>query len=175
MSQNRTNTFDYQMRWWICFFLCGLALFFSGCGSRTTRKTSSVNRSKKIQASAIELTSRNQSLLALYSSEIEGAADKVILESPSPAARRQALMWKSQAIPVLQTSLLNTDPVVAVFDTWAFIFQMTVYIDQPTVKNQFGAFQPVFTDTFKRMDGEMEQLVLTAAPTADIPHLRQKI
>jgi hypothetical protein len=176
MSQNRrTKTLGYQTRWWVCFLLCGLTLFLSGCGSRTTRKTSSVNRSKKIQASAVELTSRNQSLLALYSSEIEGASDEVILESPSPAARRQALVWKSEAIPVLQTSLLNTDPVVAVFDTWAFIFQMTAYIDQPAVKNQFGAFQPVFTDTFKRMDGEMEQLVLTAAPSADIPHLRQKI
>jgi len=176
MSQNRRiKTLDCQRRWWVCFLLCGLTLFLSGCGSRTTRKTSSVNRSEKIQASAIELTSRNQSLLALYSSEIEGAADKVILESPSPAARRQALVWKSEAIPVLQTSLLHTDPVVAVFDTWAFIFQMTAYIDQPAVKNQFGAFQPVFTDTFKRMDGEMEQLVLTAAPSADIPGLRKKI
>jgi hypothetical protein len=176
MSQNRrTKTLGYQTRWWVCFLLCGLTLFLSGCGSGTTRKTSSVNRSKKIQTSAIELTARNQSVLALYSSEIEGAADKVILESPSPAARRQALMWKSEAIPVLQTSLLNTDPVVAVFDTWAFVFQMTAYIDQPAVKNQFGALQPVFTDTFKRMDGEMEQLVLTAAPSADIPHLRQKI
>lgn len=176
MSQNRhAKTLDCRKRWWLCFLLCGITLFLSGCGSRTTRKTSSVNRSKKIQASAIELTSRNQSLLALYSSEIEGAADKVILESPSPTARRQALVWKSEAIPVLQTSLLNTDPVVAVADTWAFIFQMTAYIEQPTVKSQFGAFQPVFTDTFKRMDDEMEQLVLTAAPSADIPDLRQRI
>src|SRR5689334_21834219 len=117
----------HQTRRYVCFLVCGLTLFASGCGSRTTRKTSSVNRNKKIQVSAIELTSRNQSLLALYSSEIEGAADKVILESPSPAARRQALVWKSEAIPVLQTSLLNPDPVVAVFDTWAFILQMTAY------------------------------------------------
>src|SRR5690242_2996874 len=105
----RSHVVKYQTRRYVCFLVCGLTLFVAGCGSRTTRKASSVNRSKKIQASAIELTSRNQSLLALYSSEIEKAADKVILESSSPAARRQALMWKSEAIPVLQTSLLQTD------------------------------------------------------------------
>lgn len=150
-------------------------LFLDGCASRSTRKTSSLNRTKNVEASATELSSRNQSLLALYSSEIEGAADKIILESPSPVARRQALVWKAEAIPVLQTSLLNTDPVAAAIDTWAFIFQMTAYMEQTAVKNQFGVFSPVPADTLKRMDGEMEQLVLAAAPAANVPDLRQKI
>src|SRR5437870_2025601 len=98
MSQNcRTKVRVYQC---LCFLLFVLTLFSYGCASRNTRKTSSINRSNKIQVSAIELNSRNQSLLALYSSEIEGAADKIILESPSPVARREALVWKAEAIPV---------------------------------------------------------------------------
>jgi hypothetical protein len=150
-------------------------LVLSGCASRSTRKTSSVKQAKNVEISATELSSRNQSLLALYSSEIEGAADKIILESPSPLARREALVWKAEAIPVLQTSLLNTDPVAAVVDSWAFIFQMRAYMEQPVVKNQFGVFLPVVVDALKRMDAEMEQLVLAAAPAANIPDLRQKI
>jgi hypothetical protein len=158
----------------LCLLL-GLSLFLCSCGSRTTRKASSVNRFKNVQVSAAELSYRNQSLLALYSSEIEGGADKIILESPSSATRRQALVWKADAIPVLQTSMLNTDPVAAVVDTWAFIFQMNAYTDQPMVKNQLGAFLPVVADTLKEMDAQMEQLVLTAAPVANIPDLRRRI
>jgi hypothetical protein len=115
MSQNcRTKARVYQ---YPCFLLLVLTLFFYGCASRTTRKTSSINHAKNVEISAAELSSRNQSLLALFSSEIEGAADKIILESPSPVARREALVWKAEAIPVLQTSLLNPDPVAAVVDT----------------------------------------------------------
>ena len=153
----------------------GLLVFLYGCASRDTRKTASIKRAKTVEVSASELNSRNQSLLALYSSEIEGGADKIILESPSPVARRQALIWKAEAIPVIQRSLLNTDPVAAVIDTWAFIFQMTAYMEKPVVKTGFGTFLFVPSDTLKKMDVEMEQLVMVAAPSADIHGLRQKI
>jgi hypothetical protein len=129
---------------------------------------------KNVKSSAAELSSRNQSLLSLYSAEIETTADKIISESPSAAGRRQALVWKAEAIPVLQTSLLNIDPVAAVFDTWVFIFQMTAYVERPAVKQGFGDFHTVVTETLKNMDAEMEQLVRVAAPSADIADLRQK-
>jgi hypothetical protein len=96
------------------------------------------------------------------------------LESPSPEARRQALIWKAEAIPVMQMSLLNTDPVSAVVDTWVFLFQMRAYMERPAVKQPFGEFYPVVDQTLKNMDAEMEQLVRVAAPSADIADLRQR-
>ena len=91
---------------------CGLALLAQGCMSgNSTRKASSLKSTKNVQSSAPELSSRNQSMLALYSAEIEAAADRIISESASVATQRQALVWKAEAIPVMQTSLLNTDPV----------------------------------------------------------------
>src|SRR5436190_2829889 len=113
MLHNHQETFRAFICWRQTLTLVGLVLFFCGCASRTTRKTASVNSAKNIQISATELSSRNQSLLALYSAGIEAAADKIILESPSPIARTQALVWKAEAIPVLQTSLLKADPVAA--------------------------------------------------------------
>jgi hypothetical protein len=173
MAHNHgTTKHIYLIRTYYALF--GL-LVLCGCASRSTRKTSSIKQAKNVEVSAAEFSSRNQSLLALYSSEIEGAADRIILESPSSVARRQALVWKAEAIPVLQTSLLNTDPVAAVVDSWAFISQMKAYMEQPVVKSQFGVFLPVVVDALKRMNAEMEQLVLAAAPAAYIPDLRQKI
>src|SRR6476469_6159911 len=43
--------------------LLGLILFLAGCISRTSSKTSSINRFKRVEVSATELGSRNQSLL----------------------------------------------------------------------------------------------------------------
>lgn len=155
---------------------CGLALLAQGCMSGNgTKKTSSVKSTKNVQSSMPELSSRNQSMLALYSAEIEVAADRIISESPSPAAQRQALVWKAEAIPVMQTSLLNTDPVAAVLDTWAFIFQMTAYMERPALKQKFGESYPVVAETLRNMEAEMEQLVRVGAPTANVADLRQRV
>src|SRR5215469_11929955 len=84
---------------WSCCLVCGL--MFLACGPAGTRKSSSAKIAKNLEASVPELSSRNQSLLAVYSAEIETAADRIILESPSPDASRLALQWKAEAIPVM--------------------------------------------------------------------------
>ena len=161
---------------WSRCAVCGLILLAVGCMSEgETRKNSSLKATKNVQSSAPELGARNQSMLALYSAEIEAAADRIILESPSLRAQRQALVWKSEAIPVLQTSMLNTDPVIAVLDTWAFIFQMTTYMERPAVKEKVGESYPVVAETLGNMQAEMEKLVRVAAPTADVADIRQRV
>ena len=156
--------------------LCGLLLLSLGCVSGSnTRKKSSAKIAKNVTSSAPELSSRNQSLLAFYSAEIETAADKIISESPSRTARRQALEWKAEAIPVLQTSLLNTDPIAAVLDTWAFIFQMSAYMERPALKQALGDSHAIVAETVKNMNVEIERTVRLGSPTADVADLRQWI
>lgn len=129
---------------------------------------------KNVKASPTELSSRRQSLLGIYSAEIEAAADQIIKESPSTAARHQALVWKAEAIPALQVSLLNPDPIGAILDTWVFIFQMRAYMARPEIKDSFGESYPVVSETLNSMEAEMEQLVRTVAPAANIAALRKR-
>jgi len=156
--------------------LCVLLLLSLGCvAGGNTRKKSLAKVAKNVTSSAPELSSRNQSLLALYSAEIETAADKVISESPSRTARRQALEWKDEAIPAMQTSLLNTNPIAAVLDTWAFIFQMRTYLERPALKQSLGELQAVVATTVKDMEAEMERTVRLGSPTANVTDLRQRV
>ncbi len=76
---------------------------------------------------------------------------------------------------MLQSSLLKTDPVAAVLDTWAFIFQMTAYMERPALKQKLGESYPVVAETLRNMDAEMERLVGLAAPTANVADLRQRV
>lgn len=177
MTQQKYRSLAHSeaMSWSLFCVLCGLALLVFGCASGTTRKSQSVKSAKNVESSARELSSRNQSLLAIFSAEIESAADQVIQQSASAGARRQALEWKAEAIPVLQTSLLREDPVSAILDTWTYIFQMSAYMEQPAVKQDFAGSYPVVEATFKRMDAEMRQLVQIAAPKANIDAMRQSL
>jgi hypothetical protein len=174
-QDHRTKKSVETMRRRLCCVFFGSMLLLLGCASGTTRKASSIKSAKNVKSSVAELNSRNQSLLGLYSAEIEAAADRIILESPSADARRQALVWKAEAIPVMQTSLLNTDAVSAVIDTWVFLFQMKAYMEQPTVKGALGGFHTVVAETLKNMDAEMEQLVRVAAPSANVVDLRVRV
>lgn len=155
--------------------LLGLLLAVTGCSSGTTRKNALVRSNKYVESSAAELSSRNQSLLGLYSAEIENAADKILLTSPSPVTRRQALVWKTEAIPAMQTALLRTDPVAAALDAWAFIEQMKVYMQQPQLKEGWGESYPMVAETLNRMDSEMEQLIRAAAPSANLDDVRLRV
>ncbi len=155
--------------------LLGLAMLMCGCSFGKTKKDASVKAAKNIKSSAAELSARNQSLLGIYSAEVESAADKIMFETPSTEGRREALAWKAEAIPILQNTMLKSDPVAAIVDTWAFVYQMKNYFQQPALKTQLGQLQPVATDTVTRMDAQMEALVRAAAPTASIADIRKQI
>ena len=155
--------------------LLGLLIVLFGCASPTTRKTALIKSTKDVESSAAEISARNQSLLGLYSAEIETATDKIMFASPSAPTRRQALVWKVEAIPIFQRCLLNTDPLAAAIDAWAFIFQMTDYMNQPAVKQGWGEFHPLIIETLDRMNAEMEQLLRSAAPSADLAAGRDRI
>ena len=172
--RNHHGTRHKRASHWFSCMLCCLVLLASrwshgGNNEKTRRHTPNV------KSSASELSSRNQSLLALYSAEIETAADKIISESPSPAARKQARVWKAEAIPVMQTSLLNSDPIAAVLDTWAFIFQMTTFMERPEWKDTMENFYPIVTETLSKMNAQMERLVQSAAPKANIAGVRERV
>ena len=175
IPQHATGHCGQTVRRYSYCVLVGLMAILSGCGSGPTKKTALIKPNKHVETSAAVLSARNQSRLGLYSSEIENAADKIILQSPSAVTRRQALEWKAEAIPVLQTALLNTDPVAAALDAWAFILQMKAYMEQPLVKQGWGESYPVVTNTLNRMDIDMEQLIHEASPSANLPAARQRV
>ncbi len=155
--------------------LLGLMVVMCGCAPGATSKTALIKSAKGVQSSAAELSLRNQSLLGLYSGQIETAADRVILESPSAATRRQALVWKAEAIPAMQAALLKTDPLAAALDAWVFILQMKAYVRQPVVKEGWGDFEPLVMETLNRMETEVKQRLQAAAPSADMDSIEQQL
>jgi hypothetical protein len=84
-------------------------------------------------------------------------------------------VWKAEAIPVMQSSLLNIDPIAATLDTWAFIFQMTAFMQRPALKQTMGDSYPVVAETLSSMEAQMERFVQSAAPKANLADVRQRV
>lgn len=159
---------------WLQLLLLGACACLAACVPQT-QGTRSIQQAPRVEASAEELAARNRSLLAVYSSELEQAADRILLAAADDSARRQALEWKAEAIPTLQATLLNRDPLAATMDAWGYLVQMQTYLRQPAVAHAFGGSEPVASAALQHMVEQMEQLVLRAAPTANLADLRRRV
>jgi hypothetical protein len=87
---------------------------------------------------------------------IEQAADSIKAVSTDPAVRRNALLWKISAIPLVQEAALRNDPHVAGVDLLAFTVQQREYFTTGAGRNSFGPQQPIAVAAA----GEAEQAVL---------------
>jgi hypothetical protein len=52
---------------------------------------------------------------------------------------------------------------------------MTAFIERPELKQTMGDFYPVVAETLKNMDAQMERLVRSAAPKANLADVRQRV
>ena len=108
--------------------VCCLALFgTASCGGGAQRQTKFIEGQEAVEASSIELRLEVVELARIASAYVEQAADAIRSESKSEDVRREALLWKVNAIPQIQAAALQPDPLVAAMDLWAFIVQMRNY------------------------------------------------
>jgi len=77
------------------------------------------------------------------STMIESAADSIQAVSTDPVVRRNALLLKISAIPLVQEAALRTDPLIAAADLLAFTIQFAEYLTSGAGKDSFGPEQPI--------------------------------
>jgi len=87
---------------------------------------------------------------------IERAADSITAASTDPAVRRNALLWKISAIPLVQEAALRNNPHIAGVDLLAFTVQQTEYFTTGAGRNSFGPQQSIAVAAAR----EAEQAVL---------------
>jgi hypothetical protein len=101
---------------------------------------------------------------------IEVTADSIISAASDPGVRQNALVWKANAIPTVQTATHHPDPLVSFVDGWAFTVMMEDYFEAGRGRDLFGPQQPVATNAMRRLVAGIEsdtRRVLEAAGSDD--------
>jgi hypothetical protein len=102
--------------------------------------------SPQIVESAAELQLRSFEMGRNLSTRIEAAADAIAAESDDPKARRNALLWKISAIPLVQEAAVRNDPQVAAVDLLAYTMQQVDYLTIGSGRSSFGPQQAIAVD-----------------------------
>src|SRR6516225_5011336 len=95
---------------------------------------------------------RVRSLVVPFSGELEAAADQIIAGTTNQTIRRNALLWKIEAVPVVGQTLFHANPFVALGDTWVFLWQMTDYLQNGPGKQALGDSAPIAVAACKNLE-----------------------
>jgi hypothetical protein len=112
----------------------------------------------KLARSDVATEHINQSLFDFatgFSRTVERAADQIAGGSFDAAVRRNALLWKLNAIPAAYLAAEHADPLAMLVDLWALCAQQTAYFESGAGKDLFGAQQGVAVQASREMQREI--------------------
>ncbi len=122
--------------------LSALALLAGACAKVPTQ-SASMQAAPEVSSSAALIQLQAFETGRAISTLIESAADSIQAASTDVDVRRNALLLKISAIPLVQEAALRIDPVIAAADLYAFTIQFSDYVEIGAGKTSFGAGQPV--------------------------------
>ena len=115
---------------------------------------------------------RLRALVEPYSGSIVESADRIRAGTTNRAIRREALLWKIEAVPALREALFRPNPLVAIGDTWVLIWQMTDYFEKGRGKQALGAASPIAVATCRYLEGELAVVAASITRSGDVSHVR---
>ena len=157
-----------------------LTLLASGCSTvekRSQLLEASVPKSERSDflMTPAEASIRVQALAPIYSGVIERTADEIIAQSPDTEVRRNAYLWKMNAIPASYAALFNSDPFIALLDIWAFNEQMDHYFRAGQGQESFGEWSPTALAAVEQLQVELEKIIVDVRASGDLTAAREGV
>jgi hypothetical protein len=131
-----------------------------------------IHSAEDLAANEQQIRLRIRALVAPYSGSIVESADRIRAGTTNRAIRREALLWKVEAVPALREALFRPNPLVAIGDTWVLIWQMTDYFEKGRGKQALGAASPIAAATCRYLESEFAGVAASITHSGDVSHVR---
>lgn len=150
-SESGRHLFAASRRLLVVALACAGSIGLTACSTKApTRST--------VQSAigTVDLPSRRVRIGAdhtggMLMGRIEVAADSIMKSTDDPEVRRNALAWKANAIPAIQTATHHPDPIVAFVDGWTFAVMMRDYFSTGRGRDLFGPHQATATNAMNQL------------------------
>ena len=80
---------------------------------------------------------------ALFAATVEDSADTITRTTTDVTVKKNALLWKMNAVPASLTATVHPDPLANLLDLWALSAQMEQYFNEGPGRELFGSQQGV--------------------------------
>jgi hypothetical protein len=109
------------------------------------------------------LAVRLRELAVEFAARVEETADDIIEATDDEAMRRNALLWKMNAIPASRLALLRIEAVVGFINGWILCEQMRVYFETGPGRDLFGEHQAMAIATGRRLEDRIVDVAASIA------------
>ena len=151
----------------------GLALMVTGCHMAAPAPVrENVHAADDLAANEQQIRLRIRALVEPYSGSIVESADRIRVGTTNRAIRREALLWKIEAVPALREALFRPNPLGAIGDTWVLIWQMTDYFEKGRGKQALGDASPIAAATCRYLESELAGVAASITRSGDVSHVR---
>ena len=93
-----------------------------------------------------------------FAADVDIAAASIDLRTTDPTVRRNALLWKTRAIPEMRKACFRLEPVMALIDAWIFARQMDQLLRDGAGAGALGTFQPEAVEVSRRLVTEVREI-----------------
>jgi len=127
-----------------------------------------VHSESDFSVNAEQMRLRMRALVQPLSGVIVASADKIIAGTTNNAIRRQALLWKIEAVPALREALFQPNPKTAIFDAWVMAIQMTDYFEKGAGKDGLGEAHGIAVTTCQHLETELARIAASLTISGDV-------
>jgi AraC-like DNA-binding protein len=154
--------------------MAGLALLAAGCRSMAPQRgvTGDLHPRKDVAVNTEQARLRIRALVEPLCGTIVASADRISAGTTNRAIRREALLWKIEAVPALREALFRPNPFVALVDTWVLSWQMTDYFKQGRGKQALGDAAPIAVTTCQHLEQRLMGVAVSFTHSGNVTNVR---
>jgi hypothetical protein len=93
-----------------------------------------------------------------FAADVDLAATAIDQRATDSTVRRNALLWKTRAIPEMRKACFRLEPVMALIDAWILARQMDKLFREGAAAGAFGTFQPEAVEVSRRLVTEVREI-----------------
>jgi hypothetical protein len=157
------------VRFSVVLLMAGL----TACSTAAPRQTG-FQESLGSEVTSREIRIRAAQYAMTFSQTVEIAADSILRLTSDHMTARNALIWKSYAVPAIYRSATISDPLMAWIDSRVLTYQMRDYFETGKGRELFGEQQWLAREAAYFIEGELERSIELSGQKDD-PELEESI
>jgi hypothetical protein len=152
-------------------------LMMAGAGCRITAPRpdmeATVHAREDVAATPQQIRLRMRALVEPLSGVIIESADQISAATTNRVVRREALLWKIEAVPALREALFRPNPFAAIMDTWVLTWQMTDYFESVRGREALGDAAPIAITACQYLENQIETVTASMMISGNVSDARK--
>ena len=104
-----------------------------------------------------------------FSADVEHAADEILAGTEDANVRRNALLWKMNALPAMQVAVFQSDPLMGFLDAWTLTVQMRDFFTTGAGRDAFGPLQSIAVEASEALERRVGEVIASVTVSGEAP------